>query len=584
MPLDDPRARRIKRLGDILLSAGILVLTLPLLGLCAAFIALTSPGPVLFAQERVGLDGAVFTMYKLRTMSPDAPARGDWTRAGDPRRTRLGAVLRRYSLDELPQLYNVLRGDMSLVGPRPEMPCHVERFRREIPDYALRHRVRPGLTGWAQVHGLRGDTSIPRRVEHDLWYIRHWSIGLDLYILALTPLRCLVNRQEPLLPRRERGEGKHVLLVAAEAIPSVVLCAKAPLRALCETGKLDGRCVTPSACTPGDLAWADAVVFVRADDALSLAAAKLARRAGRTCVYVLDDDLFAVPPGLTSAAYYARRDTRSRLRAIMGECQWLLSPSSALLEKYGGGFAHAARIEEPALPAERRDARVGGAVRVGFAGSEDRTGDVETIALGALRRLKERYGEEISIDFFGARPAAVAELGARRLPYETDYALYRRTMGELRWDVGLAPLPDTPFHRCKHYNKFIEYASFGIAGVYSDVDVYRAAVRHGENGLLAENTEDAWFAALCRLVEDVPLRRAIAARSLSEAHTRYSLETVAQTWETILASMPTAPAAPWLWCAFGAMAARRLYARARRLAGHFLRRLRQALRRREGRA
>ena len=203
VPLDDPAADTLKRLGDILAAAALLLLCAPILLLAAAGTRLSSPGPVIFTQERVGRDNRVFKMYKFRSMAVGSD--GGWTLAGDPRRTVFGAFMRRYSIDELPQLVNVLRGDMSLVGPRPELPCHVDRFRRSVPRYMVRHRVRPGLTGWAQVNGLRGDTSIPRRVEFDLYYIENWSLPLDLKILLLTPLRCLVNRQEPLKsPRRVR--------------------------------------------------------------------------------------------------------------------------------------------------------------------------------------------------------------------------------------------------------------------------------------------------------------------------------------------------------------------------------------------
>jgi lipopolysaccharide/colanic/teichoic acid biosynthesis glycosyltransferase len=135
----------------------------------------------------MGLDGHVFEMLKFRTMKRDAEAESGpvWTSEDDPRRTRLGAFLRAASLDELPQLWNVVRGDMSLVGPRPERPVFIERFRREVPGYMLRHKVKAGLTGWAQIHGWRGDTSLHERIEHDIYYIQNWSLGLDIRILLM---------------------------------------------------------------------------------------------------------------------------------------------------------------------------------------------------------------------------------------------------------------------------------------------------------------------------------------------------------------------------------------------------------------
>lgn len=177
----------MKRVFDLCVAALLLVLLAPLLLVLAIIVKATSPGPALFRQERVGLDGKPFQMLKLRTMRDGAEAQGPrFAEPGDPRKTRIGAILRRTSLDELPQLWNVLRGDMSLVGPRPERPVFIERFRRRIPRYQLRHMVKAGMTGWAQVHGLRGNTSIAQRVEYDLYYIEHWSLLLDLKILART--------------------------------------------------------------------------------------------------------------------------------------------------------------------------------------------------------------------------------------------------------------------------------------------------------------------------------------------------------------------------------------------------------------
>jgi exopolysaccharide biosynthesis polyprenyl glycosylphosphotransferase len=180
--------RAVKRAQDLAgAMLGLLVLGLPILVL-ALIVKLTSRGPAFYRQERTGLDGRTFTCLKLRTMRADAEKDGaaGWTTANDPRRTRLGAFLRRFALDELPQLVNVLKGEMSLVGPRPERPAHIERFRKEIPGYMLRLRIKAGLTGWAQVHGLRGDTSIEDRVRYDVWYIEHWSPWLDLWIMLRT--------------------------------------------------------------------------------------------------------------------------------------------------------------------------------------------------------------------------------------------------------------------------------------------------------------------------------------------------------------------------------------------------------------
>jgi len=180
--------RVVKRTFDLVATGLGLLLLSPLLALLAGLVKLSSPGPVFYRQERVGRDGHEFAMVKFRTMRSDAEAVSGpvWTTEADPRVTPVGRILRRYSLDELPQLWNVLRGDMSLVGPRPERRVFVERFARETPRYFERHRVQSGLTGWAQVHGLRGNTSIEERTLYDLHYVENWSLPLDVKILLMT--------------------------------------------------------------------------------------------------------------------------------------------------------------------------------------------------------------------------------------------------------------------------------------------------------------------------------------------------------------------------------------------------------------
>ena len=176
-----------KRSFDILGSSGLMLVGLPVLFGIALLVRSTGAGGVFYRQRRVGLDGREFDMLKFRTMRFEAEKNGAvWPSKQDSRRTRVGAILRRLSLDELPQLWNVFRGEMSLVGPRPERPVFIEEFRREIPGYMLRHKVKSGMTGWAQVHGWRGDSSLHRRIEHDIYYIQNWSAGLDVRILLMT--------------------------------------------------------------------------------------------------------------------------------------------------------------------------------------------------------------------------------------------------------------------------------------------------------------------------------------------------------------------------------------------------------------
>lgn len=180
--------RIMKRTFDIVVGTVLLILLSPLWVMLLILVPLTSRGPALFKQERIGLDGRKFTMYKFRSMRQDAELHTGptWTSKDDPRRTNLGVFMRKTSLDELPQLFNVLRGDMSLVGPRPERPYFVDQFRLLVPKYVDRHRVKTGMTGWAQVNGLRGDTSLEDRIKYDLYYIENWSLGFDVKILLRT--------------------------------------------------------------------------------------------------------------------------------------------------------------------------------------------------------------------------------------------------------------------------------------------------------------------------------------------------------------------------------------------------------------
>jgi len=186
IPLDNWGNAFCKRLIDIIGSLLLLIITSPILLICALGVRLSSPGPVIFKQERIGLNKKPFNMYKFRSMRVNSEEATAWSTDQDDRKTAFGAILRKYSLDELPQFVNVLKGDMSLVGPRPELPHHVNHFKDEIPLYMVKHQVRPGITGWAQVNDFRGDTSVKARVECDIYYIEHWSLLLDIKILFMT--------------------------------------------------------------------------------------------------------------------------------------------------------------------------------------------------------------------------------------------------------------------------------------------------------------------------------------------------------------------------------------------------------------
>ena len=181
----------IKRIVDLCGAFVALGAFLPVMLLAAIAIKATTEGPVIFKQKRVGLHGKVFCMYKFRSMivQDKEEEKKAWSRVNDPRITPIGRILRKTNIDELPQLFNVIKGDMSLVGPRPERPQFVDKFKDEIPGYMVKHQVRPGMTGWAQVNGYRGNTSLKKRIEHDLYYIENWTLGLDFKIIVMTFLK-----------------------------------------------------------------------------------------------------------------------------------------------------------------------------------------------------------------------------------------------------------------------------------------------------------------------------------------------------------------------------------------------------------
>ena len=194
-PLDNILGATLKRVMDIIGSGlGLLVLS-PLFVVVAIGVKISSPGPVLFKQDRIGLNKKTFKMLKFRSMQVNDNETTGWSTDKDPRKTRFGSIIRKFSIDEFPQLINVLKGDMSLVGPRPEVPYYVRQFKEDVPLYLVRQQVRPGMTGWAQINGLRGDTSIEERVKYDIWYIENWSLWLDIKILWITVFGGFLNSE-----------------------------------------------------------------------------------------------------------------------------------------------------------------------------------------------------------------------------------------------------------------------------------------------------------------------------------------------------------------------------------------------------
>lgn len=195
-PLDHSFNAFVKRTEDIIASLLLIVLTSPIMLFAAIGVKLSSPGPVIFKQDRIGKDRKPFKMYKFRSMRMNEESNTAWSKNEDPRKTKFGSLIRKTSIDELPQFFNVLKGDMSLIGPRPEIPHYVEEFKETIPKYMVKHQVRPGITGWAQVNGLRGDTSIEERIKYDIYYIENWSLWFDIMIVFRTVFGGMMNKEK----------------------------------------------------------------------------------------------------------------------------------------------------------------------------------------------------------------------------------------------------------------------------------------------------------------------------------------------------------------------------------------------------
>ncbi|MBE6553576.1 MAG: glycosyltransferase family 4 protein [Ruminococcaceae bacterium] len=320
----------------------------------------------------------------------------------------------------------------------------------------------------------------------------------------------------------------HVLLISHELIPSVRLCGYEQYTRMQEQGLIEFRFSPAKELTPALAGWADVIQFVRSDSAAELACARAWRRAGKYLIYALDDDLFEIPSGFGSSEYYHRENVRSNMREIMRLCHCFLSPSAHLREKYGKDFERVCAIEEPALyidpPSPTRQPN--DKIRIGFAGSVDRAGDIDGLLHHAIALIGARYKDRVTVEFFGAKPYFADANQFRHIPYSDSYEDYQKTMRELNWDIGLAPMPETEFHRGKHYNKFIEYAACGIVGVYSDVPPYHGVVEHEVTGLMTDNYPGHLFEALERLILDPALLATMRRNVTALATGRFSLPAV----------------------------------------------------------
>lgn len=292
----------------------------------------------------------------------------------------------------------------------------------------------------------------------------------------------------------------HVLLIYKEMLPSIRLCGHMQMAALGEMGRVAYRHRPEQRLTQEDLRWADIVLLGRMDGRWEHRLAQRLRQAGKYIIYILDDDLLNVPESLVSAAHYRHPRVRESILGMLKLSHAVLSPSPLLLAKYAEGRAGLLTREPSVAPVAYEPHDPESPVRIGFAGSPDRAGDVGRLLSDALREIKGEFGDRVRMEFFGFQSPLTEELGATVRPYCSDYDAYRAALNERAWDIGLAPMPDTPFHACKHYNKFAEYAAAGIVGVFSDVEPYKQLKRDIGLGVFCENDTRAWADALRGLI------------------------------------------------------------------------------------
>ena len=342
--------------------------------------------------------------------------------------------------------------------------------------------------------------------------------------------------------RPERDpEKKNVLLIYRKMIPSIRLCGHCQLEELAAQGKVNYRAVQEMRLTNQDLNWAQIVLLGRLDSWYEHHLFRMLRQAGKYLVYIIDDDLLNIPLGIRSESYYRQPEIHGYIREMIEMSDAILSPSPLLLKKYAVNGKKAVQIEEPALyPVSYRPHDPAAPVKIGFAGSIDRKADLESIMKDAMLQIKQAYGSRVVFEFFGAIPSFADELEARCYPYTESYDEYRQKLNELAWDIGLAPMPDTPFHACKHYNKFVEYAAAGIAGIYSDLPPYTLLSAFPDCAVRCENQAKAWVDSMRRMLDNRPGRERMRKAVIDQANALCVKNAADALWETGLFSFPAA--------------------------------------------
>ena len=315
-----------------------------------------------------------------------------------------------------------------------------------------------------------------------------------------------------------------VLLLYNEFIPSVQFCAFLHLEYLQKKGRIFFQHSKSLAVTNKQLNSSDIIIFVRSDSYFERILSEKLKKAGKYLIYILDDDLLNVPPNISAFSHYSQKDIQNNIKTIMNHCDCLLSPSIKIIEKYGHKFKNTGVLEQPASIISNSKKK--NLIKIGFAGSVDRSSEIKKILPDVIDYFHTKYGNRIEFNFIGISPIFSKEYNIKYYKFEKNYKTYRNKIIELNWDIGIAPLEDNEFNNCKHYNKFIEYSSLGIAGIYSNVTPYKEIILERETGLLSENNSKSWIEMIELYIEDSNLLDKIVKQSQLFCIDNFSIEVV----------------------------------------------------------
>jgi glycosyltransferase involved in cell wall biosynthesis len=302
----------------------------------------------------------------------------------------------------------------------------------------------------------------------------------------------------------------NVLLIYEAFIPSVRLCAYEQIKYLSDKGLLQFEHTTARKITGKQCSKADIVFFVRSSTMLELSLAKKMKKKKKYLIYIMDDDLLNIGQELISTQYFEMPNSKKRINSMLDLCDVLVSPSLRILQKYEiGNKRKQVLIEEPCKIIQNYNKAENNKIKIGFAGSPDHNNELNNMLHNVLSRIYRKWEDLVEIEFIGAKPEIVDELGLKYYSYTDDYDNYQKLLINLNWDIGLAPLADTEFNKCKHYNKYVEYAAVGCVGVYSNIETYTRIVKNNVNGFLCDNSEEAWFNTLEFIIKNKNILKTI---------------------------------------------------------------------------